>query len=402
MIAEMFYSLLNIEVKTLIAVLFWGNFASIILILAYRSMSRSLKDQQLSSYYSFAKILQAVAYFCFFFRGSLPDLVSVNLGNSLLFAGFYLEASSLLLVGPERSGKMPVFLTAILVAALLVFNGINLVYPHASVRVIVASLCVFFILVLPNVKMLAARDISGFKRTVGIFYLFFTTLQLLRAFYAFSHDIGLLSNSFIQSLTFIALVMLMVFGLSAYLLLMKEDADRVIAALASTDTLTELPNRRGFLDIAHRYFDRHQRSEKALTLLFLDIDHFKAVNDTYGHAFGDEVLVALAEKIRRTLRVGDLSCRYGGEEFILLLPDTDTAQAARAASRLMEAIRLISLRKYPAFSFTVSIGLMGGIPGPADSLEVFLEKADKALYHAKENGRNRVDEYSAERMEKPA
>jgi diguanylate cyclase (GGDEF)-like protein len=396
----MLYSLFNIEVKTLIAVLFWGNLASILLILSYRSKGLNPRGQQLSSYYSLAKIFQAAAYFSVFFRGALPDLVSVNLGNSLLFAGFYLEASSMLFAGQERSGKLPFFLTAILITALLVFNGIDLAHPDDSLRVVVASFCIFFILVLPNVKMLAARNISGFKRMVGIFYLFFTALQLPRAFYALSHDIGILSNAFIQSLTFIALVMLMVFGLSAYLLLMKEEADRIIAALASTDTLTELPNRRGFLDIAHRYFDRHQRSGNALTLLFLDIDHFKAVNDTYGHAFGDEVLVALAEKIRKTLRVGDLSCRYGGEEFILLLPETDTTQAARAAERLMEAIQHISLKKYPEFSFTVSIGLMGGLPGPEDNLQGFLEKADKALYYAKENGRNRVEEYAAERMEK--
>ncbi|MDR3249283.1 MAG: GGDEF domain-containing protein, partial [Treponema sp.] len=85
---------------------------------------------------------------------------------------------------------------------------------------------------------------------------------------------------------------------------MKEDADRLIAGLASTDSLTELPNRRGFLEVAQRHFDRRQRVGMPLSVLFLDIDHFKAVNDTYGHAFGDEVLVALSAIIRKTLRAG--------------------------------------------------------------------------------------------------
>jgi diguanylate cyclase (GGDEF)-like protein len=264
-----------------------------------------------------------------------------------------------------------------------------------------ASSCVFAILVLPNIKMLITRRISPFKRLVGIFYLLFTSLQLPRAFYAISHEFSLLSNTFIQSLTFISLVMLMVFGLSAYLLLMKEDADKIIAGLASTDSLTELPNRRAFFDIAQRHFERRQRLGTPLAILFLDIDHFKKANDTYGHAFGDEVLVALAGTIRKTLRAGDLSCRFGGEEFVLLLPDTDMDQAKIAASRLMEAVGQITFERRPGFSFTLSTGIMGGIPDRDGTLTGYLEKADKALYYAKANGRNRVEEYSADRMELP-
>ncbi|MDR3200643.1 MAG: GGDEF domain-containing protein [Spirochaetales bacterium] len=393
----MLYSLLNIQVKTLIAVLFWGNLTSIILIFSYRYVSRrNLKSQWRSArYYSLAKLCQAGAFFFLFFRGVLPDLASVNLGNNLLFIGFYLEAGAMLIIAQGQNKKSIIMVTAVLAAALLVFNGVEFMYPYPSVRIVTASICVFFILGVPAVRMLLLPDISGFKRMVGVLYLIFTLLQLPRGFYALENDIDILTNAFIQSLTFLSLVVLMVFGLSAYLLLMKEDADKIIAALASTDTLTELPNRRGFLDIARRHFERRQRTSSPLSVLFLDIDHFKSVNDTYGHGFGDEVLVALADTIRKTLRVGDLSCRYGGEEFVLLLPDTDMAQASIAAQRLLDAVRQTAFERRPDFSFTVSIGIMGGVPGQEDTLADFLEKADKALYCAKENGRNRMEEYLA-------
>jgi diguanylate cyclase (GGDEF)-like protein len=389
----MFYLLLNIEVKTLIAVLFWGNLTSVILILSYAS--HNLKDQRLSVYFSLAKVCQSVAYFCLFFRAAMPDLVSVNLGNSLLFTGFYLEAASMLIIIQQWSKKPFIVLTVILAAALLVFNGIEFVHPDSSIRIVVASTCVFFILVFPNVKMLTTKNISKFKRTVGIFYMLVTSLQLPRAFYALrNQDISIHTNSFIQSLTFISLVMLMVFGLSAYLLLLKEDADRIIESLAFTDSLTGLANRRSFLDVAQRHFHRRQRESKSLTLLFLDIDLFKAANDTYGHPFGDEVLVALADVIRKSLRVDDLSCRYGGEEFVLLLPRANMTQASRVTARLMGEVRQTAFERHPDFSFTVSIGVMGGIPKDTETFADFLEKADKALYLAKKNGRNRVEEYS--------
>lgn len=394
-IAKLFYSLVNTEIKTLIAVLFWGNAVSIVLVFTCRYANRRLKDRRLYTYYGFAKICQAVAYFLLFFRDILPDFASINLGNSLLFVGFYLEALSMMLTLRGKTKTPTILLATILTVALLLFNGMEIASPTSSARIAVSSICVFLILLLPSIEMLRTkRSISAFKHLAGILYLVFSSLQLPRAFYACMVDITILTNSFIQCLTFTSLVMLMVFGLPAYLLMMKEDQDRIVESLASTDTLTELPNRRGFLESAERYFNRHRRLETPLTILFLDIDHFKLVNDTHGHSFGDEVLVALAATIRKTLRVGDLPCRYGGEEFVLLIPDTDVVQASIAALRLMEAVRQISFPQYPAFSFTISIGIMGGVPGPEDTLAGFLEKADQALYCAKANGRNRIEGYS--------
>jgi diguanylate cyclase (GGDEF)-like protein len=393
----MLYALLNVEVRTLIAVLFWGNLISVLLILSYKFFSPDLQDRFLFSCYSVAKFLQAMAYFFLFFRGVLPDIVSVNFGNTLLMMGFCLEAMSMLIILQVRERAPYLLLLAILGIALLLFNGIEFFYPVSSIRIVSASFSVFLIMIIPNVKILMTKkNIGMLKRVIGGFYLVFSSLLIPRAVYALFHDISLSTNAFVQSLTFISLVLLMVFGLSAYLLLMKENADKLIYAMANMDYLTQLPNRHKFFESARRLFDQNQRGGTPLCVLFLDIDHFKRINDRYGHPFGDKVLITLADILRKNLRSSDLFCRYGGEEFVLVLHNTNMENTAPVTARIMNEV---AKARFPQcqdadFGFTVSIGVYGGFPGQKDVLEDFIEKADKALYNAKHSGRNKAMAYT--------
>jgi diguanylate cyclase (GGDEF)-like protein len=389
----MLYSLLDAQTKSLLIVLFWGNLVAIALVLSYRFTHNSRRYNTIAARLTIAKICQAAAYFCLFFRGTFPDVVSVNIGNSLLFVGFYQEAVAMLVVIKE-SNKYPfIFLGVVLACTLIIFNGIELAYPHFSIRVVTASIAAFVIFAMPAVKMLAGRSISYFKRIVGLLYFGLITLLLPRAYFAQFGEINVLSDSFIQSLTFLALILITLYGFSACLLLMKEESDNYISDLASKDTLTNLANRHSFLENAERHFARCKRAGGTLAVLFLDIDYFKKINDTYGHPFGDSVLVALADVIRQSLRAGDLSCRYGGEEFVLLINDADTAEAMAAASRITAGAAARVFPDQPEFSFTVSIGVMAGKPAQDHSLMDFISFADKALYAAKAAGRNRIVGY---------
>lgn len=123
---------------------------------------------------------------------------------------------------------------------------------------------------------------------------------------------------------------------------------------------------------------------------FFGIDHFKRVNDSYGHAFGDEVLVAFAKKLKNAIRPGDLIGRYGGEEFVLLLPGAEKENGLKVCRRILQQTADIRFETYPEFSFTVSIGLTSCVPQKEMSLEQCIEKADRALYQAKEGGRNAI------------
>lgn len=160
--------------------------------------------------------------------------------------------------------------------------------------------------------------------------------------------------------------------------------------LATVDELTGAFNRRGLFQLAQREVERALRYHRPLTAMMLDIDHFKSLNDTWGHLVGDRVLQALVERCRENLRALDIVGRYGGEEFFFLLPETDLAEALTVAERLRRAIEEMRVVfGENAVSVTVSIGVAAMTPTITD-LTMLIECADRALYLAKQAGRNCV------------
>jgi diguanylate cyclase (GGDEF)-like protein len=159
--------------------------------------------------------------------------------------------------------------------------------------------------------------------------------------------------------------------------------------LASTDPLTGQFNRRHFTDLSGKELARMRRYHHAVSCLILDIDHFKRVNDVYGHDVGDEAIIATSRTARKALRTEDIFARIGGEEFVALLPMTALQGAYIVAERVRNAISeiVIDTRSGP-LSFTASIGLVEVADG--ESLEQALKRSDIALYEAKHAGRNRV------------
>ncbi|RWX78818.1 PleD family two-component system response regulator [Neorhizobium lilium] len=162
--------------------------------------------------------------------------------------------------------------------------------------------------------------------------------------------------------------------------------------LAVTDALTGLHNRRYLDNHLKVLFNRASARSRPLSVCITDIDRFKAVNDTYGHDAGDEVLREFAARIRSTVRGADLACRYGGEEFVLVMPDTDAVSAASIAERLRDTIERSPFQLKAAgvaINITASLGISSNIMG-AETPEQLLKQADRALYEAKNAGRNRV------------
>ncbi len=162
--------------------------------------------------------------------------------------------------------------------------------------------------------------------------------------------------------------------------------------LAVTDALTGLNNRRYLDNHLKILFNRAAVRSRPLSICLMDIDRFKSVNDTYGHDAGDEVLREFAARIRSTVRGADLACRYGGEEFVVVMPDTDAAASAAVAERLraiIEKTPFMLRGEGTAISLTASFGLSCNI-GDADTPDQLLKQADQALYKAKADGRNRV------------
>ncbi|MEF3254715.1 MAG: diguanylate cyclase [Deferribacterales bacterium] len=173
-----------------------------------------------------------------------------------------------------------------------------------------------------------------------------------------------------------------------YLIDMLDAKNKLLTITSITDELTKLYNRRFFWENLIKEDNRHKRNDSEYSILLMDIDHFKKINDTYGHSGGDTVLYNVAQTIKKSVRNIDVVARYGGEEFIVLLPDTSKNNALVVANKILNAVKSINL-DFLKGPVTISIGLASS--KETDNYEKTINLADERLYKAKNNGRNRVE-----------
>jgi len=163
--------------------------------------------------------------------------------------------------------------------------------------------------------------------------------------------------------------------------------------LATTDGLTELNNHRHFQELLAKELERSRRYRRPLSLLLMDIDHFKSFNDTYGHPVGDLVLKEIAACIRKSIRINDIPARYGGEEFVVIIPETDEKGAMVIAERIRKTIESHIIKSLDReLRVTISLGC-ASFPTHSEVQAELIESSDKALYWSKEHGRNQVTIY---------
>jgi diguanylate cyclase (GGDEF)-like protein/PAS domain S-box-containing protein len=181
--------------------------------------------------------------------------------------------------------------------------------------------------------------------------------------------------------------------------------EKELLELIGTDPLTKVGNRRRFSENLGREWKRQLRDKKCLSLVLIDVDHFKALNDSLGHLEGDKCLINIAAAIESCcLRPGDIAARYGGEEFVVLLPETDATGALIVAERLrkkIEDLKILRRKNDDEHSIvTISAGVATLVPGFSMTSEELIRRADEALYHSKQSGRNLVTDYGQLRLEK--
>ncbi len=178
----------------------------------------------------------------------------------------------------------------------------------------------------------------------------------------------------------------MMFMISLFYLVMKKEEE--ISKYAMIDSLTGIYNRGTFIDFAHRFIARQSRDKTPMTIAMVDIDNFKEVNDIHGHRVGDKILVQIVQTIADSIRDTDIFARYGGDEFVILLPDTDIDVASCVLERIRSHIEHTPFMKVN--SITISSGIHEKMPH--ETIEDAIQVADDALYKAKLNGRNQVIE----------
>ncbi len=179
--------------------------------------------------------------------------------------------------------------------------------------------------------------------------------------------------------------------LSSYYLRMVVSAQRKLREMATTDSLTGLSNRRHMTYLAEKELARFQRSGHPVGFLLLDVDHFKSINDAYGHETGDRVLSCVADVIRKELRAQDLAGRWGGEEFLAILPDTDSGKAQASAERVRNAFLAKDWKAIIGGEVDITVSIGVSELRPDEDLSTAVSRADAALYRGKTSGRNRVE-----------
>ncbi|HEY1397060.1 GGDEF domain-containing protein [Roseateles sp.] len=338
--------------------------------------------------WAFAPMSCALAAGVYALQGLLPEFVVAQAGNALLLAG-----CGLFYFGSQRFFGQRVtwrLWGAIGLLSLAVLTGF-LIWPDYRVRMVVFT-GTMTACVLAHARLIL-RDGRGFAaRLIGATLLLQALVLIARGAATFWVD-GAQSSRFATTAvqtTYIASYCFSVLLLSVGVLLMASERVREeFELLATRDALTGALTRRAVLQAGGEEFDRWQRYGQPLSLLLLDIDHFKLVNDRHGHQAGDRVLAGAVAVMREQLRVTDRLGRYGGEEFVILLPSTDAASARASAERVR--IALASHVPEPGIPpCTASLGVAWAQAGDA-GLDALLARADEALYRAKASGRNRVD-----------
>ena len=226
-----------------------------------------------------------------------------------------------------------------------------------------------------------------------------TSGLIIPAILNYYYNIPLLSNLRVRIL--VQVITLPIFTLAFYYILkgLKKSKElrtlhQKLKVMLNKDDLTGISNRKHFMDFLNKMFSMAKRHSQPLALLMADLDNFKEINDTYGHFKGDECLRKVAEILTENIRNEDLAARMGGDEFVVLLPQTQMGEAKNIANRIKNSVQEIDIKE--SGSITASIGV--AVMRKEDDIESFLKRADDALYRAKNNGRNRIEWMKADSL----
>lgn len=339
-------------------------------------------------------LLLALGVILLSLRGAgAPPLVTIVLANSLIFGGQVLTGFGVALAAgrtpPWRWGMFSMLVFCALFIWAITGGQAVVTVSHRVVMFTVFSLLIQAYVA--GVCATARRDaMRASFYALGLFNCLLIVLLLVRLVAALRHGIDdVFQNTFEQIWLYIGNISVIFFNSVAYAVIAGQRLQMELRHLATHDPLTLALNRREFGNLVERDWARAIRHRRPMTALMIDVDHFKRINDEYGHQAGDAVLVQVVKEMRGLLRQTDTLARYGGEEFAIMLIETNQVQALEVAERIRAKI---AAAQFPAMGtgriVTVSIGL-AGYSAEAD-WESLLHLADRALYRAKQEGRNRV------------
>ena len=338
-----------------------------------------------------AMLLQAIVFGLYAARGIWPDFASIIFPNTLFIICMTLQAAAIHEFHGKRLNRWWHVFPALVVAALFA-----LFIDKFSIHVIMAG--IIFGAGMLALAVLVQRqnhgDRGSARRLLLTGYLIGAATMFARAGVGIAEPgaiPGFMISSPLQGITYVFWFAVILVTSVGFLLLHKERSEEDAQKLAFTDPLTGAFNRRTFLELAEKEIARTRRAIGSLSLMMLDVDHFKQINDRNGHLAGDEVLKRVVSVVMMALRKEDMLVRYGGEEFCILLPNTAIDRAMIMAERTRDAIEQAHFMfNERTLRVTVSIGVATLSSEGSEGVETLVSRADEALYSAKRAGRNRV------------
>lgn len=325
-------------------------------------------------------------------RGSIPDLLSIVAANSMIIAGLLIYWSGMRVEAGQR--PLPAVVVAFAVVTVLLLGVPSPVSESLVARIAVVSAAIAAISTLiglaawrsdPSGESMVARGVTAiFVAHAAVFVYRIVAVVPPSPIKDF-----LLPND-LQALILVASSALLLAGNVGALLMVNDRLHRAVTHAAAHDWLTGTLNREALQETAERLIGRARLAGETIGVLLIDLDHFKRINDTFGHPAGDQVLRRVADALAGALRPNDLIGRFGGEEFCVVLPGADVDRAEEIANRLREAVRAVEPYD-PAAPIHITISAGATIVGPDEAdLDAAVRRADVALYRAKHLGRDRV------------
>lgn len=345
------------------------------------------------AYWAAGLACNAAGYVLFALRGQVSDLLSIVLANVLFASVFALFTEGVFQFQNRRPRRwlvwLPVVVTALLFGALI---------PWQAARVVAGTIIFSAQSAAIMVSLLQRR-----KTTVGVGQ-YFMVAGFLMMIIAFAFQgvgtllrkdevTSIMTPHFVQTVIFLVATISVVVVSLGLVVMIKDRADELNRNLAMRDELTGLINRRSLLESLAQHLSAAKRHGQPLSLLMVDIDFFKRVNDTYGHLSGDKVLKTMASSIVQRTRAQDVPGRLGSEEFLVILPNSTEQGAWQLAENLRQGVEATAFQAVSGepIAITVSIGLCALSQLPDPQCDDLIAASDQALYRAKAAGRNRVE-----------
>ena len=390
----MFQVFLDIRTLTFISML-TTLFLSVIMIFVWRNH----KTYTGFGFWAISNSTVAVGFMLIALRGTLPDFLTILTANTLVLGSLLLSFEGIRRFRSLADRKFLSFGFVLLQIPLLGY----FTYVEKSIifRIIIISLinaAVSFLCAYELLRNHSKERLSAYRQ-VGFIFILYSVFTIARAIftYLYSDIRDLFVADWIQSLTFMATILFTIAWAFCYIILNAERTQQKLQEtqielekIAATDFLTGINNSRRFFEISNNEVERAIRFCNPLSVIMFDIDYFKIVNDTYGHAAGDEVLIKIAEVSRKSFRNIDTLGRLGGEEFAVLLPHTNMKNGAAVAELLRRKIEETGIKfNGETIKVTASFGVSELLDADTD-IKTILDRADNFLYEAKRNGRNQV------------